>query len=809
VNLDGPVVLPPDVQVMLVRSLPARIRRGLRSSLDGYAVTRPRGRSTSKIVDAAAADLLQEFRTPQRVVDAVVSYCRSRDLDPKRVLADAFPLLRDCFNARFLVAADTPQSARILPNFARGERLDGWTVLRSVQVLSDSEVYQARADDGRTGTLKVLRPGVTRAERRQLEREAQVLERLDGAGAPRLLGRGVVLGAPYLALSWCPGVSPLVIAAELRERQDATADRALLALAVAIGDAYVALHQAGVMHADIHPRNVLVDDTGAVSLLDFGLSRFTDGSDRARGIPRGSIPSLRDPGYAAAILAGRPPRRAAAASEQYGLAALLYFLFTGDDYLDFALAEREALAQIVQAPPLPFTARGHASWPDVEAALSRALAKTPAARFRSVADFVAALRRAAPRPAARAADRAVAALPSPITELTTQLLRDLRLDAPAYAQRALPAPTASVAFGAAGIAWALYRIACLRDDASLLSLADAWLTRAERQADQPTAFANAESGLHAAEVGRVTPYHCVSGLHVVRALVGRASGDAVSAVAAARAFVAASTASSSDKPDLFTGRAGTLVGAATIFEALPDRGESAATALRNFGDAALESLWTELDAHPPVADCPALPALGIAHGWAGLVWAALRWHRAAGAALPASLPRRMAELAALAEPAGRGVRWRVRLDEADSAPGVGYQTSWCNGSAGFVHLWTLAARVLGDASYLQLAKRSAWNAWESSGAAAHICCGPAGRAYALLAFHQATGAGEWLDRARRLADRAAVAWSEESIRPYPLSLYKGATGIAVLGADLARPESACMPFFGEEGWPAPGGGVHD
>ena len=33
------------------------------------------------------------------------------------------------------------------------------------------------------------------------------------------------------------------------------------------------------------------------------------------------------------------------------------------------------------------------------------------------------------------------------------------------------------------------------------------------------------------------------------------------------------------------------------------------------------------------------------------------------------------------------------------------------------------------------------------------------------------------------------------------SLYKGELGVALLAADLDHPEQACMPFFGDEGWP--------
>ena len=40
---------------------------------------------------------------------------------------------------------------------------------------------------------------------------------------------------------------------------------------------------------------------------------------------------------------------------------------------------------------------------------------------------------------------------------------------------------------------------------------------------------------------------------------------------------------------------------------------------------------------------------------------------------------------------------------------------WCNGTAGYVHVWVLAHQALGDERYLRLAERAAWNAFEEAG----------------------------------------------------------------------------------------------
>jgi len=131
---------------------------------------------------------------------------------------------------------------------------------------------------------------------------------------------------------------------------------------------------------------------------------------------------------------------------------------------------------------------------------------------------------------------------------------------------------------------------------------------------------------------------------------------------------------------------------------------------------------------------------------------------------------------------------------------------WCHGTAGYVFLWRLAHKMLGDPGYLALAEGAAWNAWETAGPIGNLCCGMAGQAYALLNFYRHTRENVWLSRARDAARYAVVAQEESSSQPgyeqfafRTESLYKGELGIAVLAADLERPEQSCMPLFEIEG----------
>jgi serine/threonine-protein kinase len=153
------------------------------------------------------------------------------------------------------------------------------------------------------------------------------------------------------------------------------------------------------------------------------------------------------------------------------------------------------------------------------------------------------------------------------------------------------------------------------------------------------------------------------------------------------------------------------------------------------------------------------------------------------------------------ELSGRGACWRCRGTSAHGNPTRGFTAGWCNGSAGFTLLWALAHQVLGDGAWRQLAIDSAWGAWSMAEEYPHLCCGLAGRAYAMVSAFRLTGETAWLERARILGARAAARVTGNGAAPYANSLFRGDVGIAVLAAELERPEAAALPFFEDEGWP--------
>jgi len=746
VNITAPFVLQDDVVLIPCADLSDDMRGRISFDEGDFTLSRRHGRALTQVIDGETAALLSRFREPCTIVDAVFENSRSFGRDAKTSLDEVLPHLETFLDHRVLVPAGSKHETSIRPRYDTGTTIGGWEIVRCASLIEDTEIYQLRKGS-EVAALKIAR---TRDVRPLFDNEASVLRHLDGSGiAPRLIDSGEHEKRPYLILEWANGVEASVAAAQ--RRCDRTA---LIEICASIAAAYATLHARGVLHADVHPRNVIVGEK--VLLLDFGYSRV---ADRPPVVGRAGVNYFFEPEY--------PTVEASPRGEQYAIAALLYLLLAGDHYLDFRLEREEMARQIANDPPLPFAKRGIPPWPDVEAILFRALEKHPERRHVSVEELAALL----------AGARDVAAAESLATPVSQEAKTFLESTLQSFARRGAMfrsryprAPKASINFGCAGAAAGMLRIAEARGDPALLALSRVWCARATSLVGDDGAFYSDEGNLSRESIGDVTPYHTESGVHAARAMIAAASGihtdDAVDA------FLAASRKPCAEL-DLTLGRSGSLL-AASMLLALGEHEE-----LRAFGTETKHAIWSTLRDRPSIDG-----SLGMAHGWTGYLYAALRWCAASGDALPSSLIERLHELASLKIVEGRGAYWPSW--EAMTA-------SWCNGSAGQVFLFALAHRLFGDAQWLQLAELAAWHAWDEPRANASLCCGTAGRAYALLNLYKQSGAKEWLSRARQLANDAARAASDTAERPN--ALWKGELGVAVLIADLASPENARMPFF--------------
>ncbi len=800
-TIADPMLLPPDVELTPVEELPEEIRAQFTYRDGDHAVTRPRARSTSSIVDANTALLLGSFRTPTRIVDAVLGFATERQLDPRETLERSYPVLKDLVADGFLVPADSPFADPVEASvLAEGAAIGRFRVVRAVQVMIDTQLYLAREDEGRDVAMKVGRAGSDSSA--QFAHEARILRALDGRGSPRLIEVGEANGHAYLVVSWHPGADAESAAAELRRLPPADGRERLLMLGDRIVSAYADIHRRGVLHGDVHPSNVLVASDGSVTVIDFGLATLGD----ERGVPRGGVDFFMEPESAAAQRAGRGASALTAASEQYGLGAMLYRLLTGGYTHSFSLEPDEMRRQLLEDAPLPFASHDADDLPAVEAVLRRALSKDPVDRFADTAGLLGAYRAAVRSDVARARlrdeertmpDQAPGTRhdPSPpVTDLfLAEVLERLSLSGPLLSSD-LEAPRASVNLGAAGIAHGILRIAMARDDERLLALADAWSMKALSSLGSEEAFVNAALEITPEDFGTTGIHHSASGAFLTEALIANARGDPSDRSMAIHGMLAA-VGDGGPARDVSFGRSGILLGLTMLLDALPDDAAERPE-LVELGNRLATNLWAELSALGELDaktirghDDGAVGYLGAAHGWSGFLYAQLRWAESSGTEVP-PMTARLDELARFGIPLARGLVWPREVGPPDDGS---LAATWCNGAAGMVFLWTAAARAFGDDRYESLAERAAWTTYEGHPAPGDLCCGLAGRAYALLNLYRARGDRLWLARAHDLAGQAVASVRESALRRD--SLYKGDIGVATLIADLDRPDDAAMPCY--------------
>jgi serine/threonine-protein kinase len=345
------------------------------------------------------------------------------------------------------------------------------------------------------------------------------------------------------------------------------------------------------------------------------------------------------------------------------------------------------------------------------------------------------------------------------------------------------APFVSLNFGAAGIAYAIYRLARARGESQLLALASAWVQRAFALSSHEKAYYEPDLGITPETVGQASLFHSACGLHCVDALIRVALGDEAGAARAIEAFVERS-GRPCDDPDLTVGAAGLLLGCAELVESAGTSALLDLNLLRKRGGEIADGL-SEILHSEQIATSTRIRFLGMAHGWAGLVFALLRWTRATGRSTPPQLTAKLDELAELAIPHDGGVCWTMHNNSSSFMPG------WCNGTAGYTMLFALAHEVLRAPTYADLAERAAASAWNIETPHGSLCCGNGGNGYAFLATYRLTGARVWLDRARVAARRA---FGDRAKLPRD-SLYQGRVGIALLASELDRPATAAMPLF--------------
>jgi len=239
--------------------------------------------------------------------------------------------------------------------------------------------------------LKVLRSvGLPAEAQRRFRREVELLGALEHPGIARLYAAGTADGdsgpVPYLAMELVEGDDLLCHA-----NTHALDLRARLQLLAQVARSVHFAHTQGVIHRDLKPGNILVDASGQPKVLDFGIAHAARADLTQMTVAGQVLGTL--PYMAPEQIAGRT--QSDARIDVYALGVVGYELIAGQ--LPFpglsSASVIEALATIQRGTPPRLSRLAPAAAGDVETMLGKAMARDPAQRYASLAEFAADLER--------------------------------------------------------------------------------------------------------------------------------------------------------------------------------------------------------------------------------------------------------------------------------------------------------------------------------------------------------------------------------------------------------------------------------
>ena len=267
---------------------------------------------------------------------------------------------------------------------ASGTELGSYVIAARIGRGGMASVYQAHHPAlDRQVAIKVLwesladQPGFVE----RFRREARAASRLRHPNILNVYDFGQANGISYMVTELLPGGT---LADRLGHQLPLLE---ILRVLRGIGAALDAAHAAGLIHRDVKPSNILFTRDGEPVLADFGIARLVEAEENLT--VQGTL--IGTPHYMAPEMAAGEP--VSPASDLYSLGVVLYEMLAGEPPFPRPTPIAVVRAHIHEPPP-PLSGHGSSLSPEIDAVVSRALAKLPSQRFRSGAALAAAFEEA-------------------------------------------------------------------------------------------------------------------------------------------------------------------------------------------------------------------------------------------------------------------------------------------------------------------------------------------------------------------------------------------------------------------------------
>ena len=289
--------------------------------------------------------------------------------------------------------AGTPRPA-VAP--AIPARIGRYTIVRVLGEGGMGTVYEAEQDQPkRAVAMKVIRAGYLSPQLlKRFEHESAVLGRLQHPGIAQVYEAGTVQDerghpVPFFAMEFIRGVPLTEYAAS---KNLGTRER--LELVARICDAVYHAHQKGVIHRDLKPGNILVDDSGQPKILDFGVARATDSDVQHTMLQTGIGQLIGTVPYMSPEQVGGDPVDLDTRSDVYAMGVIAYELLAGRLPYDLSrMMIAEAARIIKEEEPTRLSSINRTLRGDVETIVSKALEKDKVRRYQSAESLASDIRR--------------------------------------------------------------------------------------------------------------------------------------------------------------------------------------------------------------------------------------------------------------------------------------------------------------------------------------------------------------------------------------------------------------------------------
>jgi len=270
---------------------------------------------------------------------------------------------------------DAHDSSATLP-----ERFGRYQVVAAIQGGNMGRLYLAQDPDiDRRVVVKALEADASQEQKQRFLREARAAGRLNHPNVVSIFDVGEQDRTPFIVMEYIEGET---LAGIIRHREPILFTRRLEIIdQLCAGLAYA--HDLGVVHRDIKPSNVMIDRTGKLRILDFGIARLDAGehTQTSAGII-GTLNYMSPEQWEGGTIEGR--------SDMFSVGAVTYELFSFTRAFPGSTAP-EVLRVVFGDGPRPLREVCPLAPPELEAVVARMMARAPADRYQNLHDVREAL----------------------------------------------------------------------------------------------------------------------------------------------------------------------------------------------------------------------------------------------------------------------------------------------------------------------------------------------------------------------------------------------------------------------------------